>query len=382
MLIPLLGALLGLAIGVFPLVKVFNANRSIGAAIASVPVPTRRPRPEELTPTELAYLVGGATRVGEVVLMDLFLSGRVRRQTRGGFFTLVGPSNAYVTEKDQVRRDIVKAFKDRTGLTARGMIRTATFSRGIDRVRERLADRRLIAHSGELTRSLADFHDAGWVAQRLSFVSTGLLIAGLVLVTAYEQNGWTVALVVVGGVLSVLNGLSSGLYLGRGGRNVTTRTPAGRELLVEAEQTYSVGRIEGRPMVREVALGYTAVIGLARMGREGGQRGRGRDGSGDDAVRVVTDSGSARLVGEPSGRVGEQTPEPREGFELDWGSLCEFADLCSVGGHSISSDGSGSQGASGSHGGSSGGGFFDGGSGDGSGGDSGGGDGGGGGGGD
>ncbi|WP_431868649.1 TIGR04222 domain-containing membrane protein [Nocardiopsis eucommiae] len=376
-LIPILGALLGLAIGVFPLVKVFQAYRSIGAAIASVPVPTRRPRPEELTPNELAHLVGGATRVGEVVLMDLFLSGRVRRQTRGGFFTLVGPSNAYVTEKDQVRRDIVKAFKDRTGLTARGMIRTATFSRGIDRVRERLAERRLIAHSGELTKALADFHDGGWIAQKLSLVSAGLLIGGVVLVTAYEQNGWTVAMIVLGGVLSVLNGLTSGLYLARGGRNVTTRTPAGTEVLVEAERTYSVGRVEERSMVREVALRHVAVIGLGRMGREGGQRGRGVDGSGGDAVRVVTDSGSARLVEESAGRVGERTPEPREGFELDWGSLCEFAGLCSVGGHSVSSDGSGS------HGGSPSGGLFDGGSGDASGGgDSGGGDGGGGGGGD
>jgi uncharacterized protein (TIGR04222 family) len=375
-LIPLLGALLGLAIGLFPLVKVVNAIRVISASVSGVPAPSRQPRPDELTPTELAYLVGGATRVGEVVLLDLFLSGRVRRQARGGFFTLVGPSNAYVTEKDRVRRDIVKAFKDRTGLTARGISRTATFSRGIDRLRERLAERRLIAHSGELTRTLADFHDGGWISQRLSFVGSGLLLAGLVLVTAHEQNGWTVALTVLGGFLSVLNGLSFALYLGRGGRNVSTRTPSGRELLLEAERTYSVDGVEGRSMVREVALGYTAVIGLGRMSREGAGR-RGRDGSSEDAVRVVTDSGSAQLVGESSGGAGERTPEPREGFELGWGDLCEFAGLCSVGGDS------GGSGPSGSHGGSSGGGgLFDGGSGDGSGGDSGGGDGGGGGGGD
>jgi uncharacterized protein (TIGR04222 family) len=353
LLIPLLGGLLGLVLGAFPLVKVVNAGRLIGAAVSAVPEPKRQPEPEDITPPEIAYLVGGATRVGEVALMDLFLSGRIRRQARGGFFTLVGPSNAYVTEKDQVRRDLVKAFRDRTGLTARGMIQTATFSRGIDRVRERLAERRLIAHSSELIKVFADHHDGGWLAQRLSLAGSALVVAGLVLMSAYEQNGWTIALTVLGGVLSVVNGLAWGLYLGRGGRNASTSTTAGRKLVRQAQLGYAVSGAGGRPMVREVALRYTAVVGLGRMSREAGPRGAGRSRSGDESVFVVTHTGSAQVVEESPSRVGEETPEPREGFELDWNSLCEIADLCSVGGDS------GGSGGSGSHGGGPGGGGSD-----------------------
>lgn len=359
LLIPLLGALLGLAASVFPLIKVFRASRSISSAISAVPAPKRKPEPDDLTPPELAYLVGGATRVGEVALMDLFLTGRIRRQRRGGFFTLVGPSNAYVTEKDQVRRDLVKAFKNRTGLTARGMIQAATFSRGIDRVREKLAERRLIAHSGELTKVLADLHDGGWVAQKLSYAGSALVVAGVVLMSVQDPNAWTIALTVLGGVLAVVNGLALGVYLSRGGRNVSTRTAAGRELVRDAESAYAINGAEGRAMVREVALGYTAVVGLNRMGREAEPRERGRGhgqervGSGDDAVRVVTHTGSAQVIEESPGRVGEETPVPREGFELDWGSLCEIADLCAVSGDSGGSGASGS-GGGGSSGGDSG----------------------------
>ncbi|USY23218.1 TIGR04222 domain-containing membrane protein [Nocardiopsis exhalans] len=346
LLIPLLGALLGLAVGVFPLFKVFRSGRSLSAAVSDVPSPERQPEPEDLTPPELAYLVGGATRVGEVALMDLFLSGRIRRQARGGFFTLVGPSNAYVTEKDPVRRDLVKAFKDRTGLTARGMIQTATFSWGIDLVREKLAGRQLIAHSGELVKVLADFHDGGWYAQKLSYAGWGLTAAGVVLMNAQEMNEWTIALTVLGGVLAAVNGLALGLYLVRGGRKTSTSTTAGREVAREAESTYAISGAWGRAMVREVALNYTAVVGLGLMGEVAGPRQRERVGDSDAAVRVVTHSGSAEVVEESSYSVGEETPEPREGFELDWNSLCEMAQLCSVDG--------GSGGSSGDSGGSSG----------------------------
>jgi uncharacterized protein (TIGR04222 family) len=352
-LIPLLGALLGLAVGVFPLFKVFRAGRSLSAAVSAVPSPERQLEPEDLTPPEVAYLVGGPTRVGEVALMDLFLSGRIRRQARGGFFTLVGPSNAYVTEKDQVRRDLVKAFKDRTGMTARGMIQTATFSRGIDRVREKLAGRRLIAHSGELVKVLADFHDGGWYAQKLSYAGWGLTVAGVVLMTAQEMNGWTVALTVLGGVFTAVNGLALGLYLLRGGRKTSTSTAAGRELVRKAESTYAISGAEGRAMVREEALNYTAVVGLGLMGRAAGPRQRERVGGSDAAVRVVTHTGSVQVVEESPHRVGEETPQPREGFELGWGSLCQIADLCAVGGDSGGSGGtsSGGSGPSGGEGG-------------------------------
>ena len=272
LLIPLLGALLGLAVGALPLFKVVKAGKALSAAVSAVPSPQRQPQPEDLTPPELAYLVGGATRVGEVALMDLFLSGRIRRQARGGFFTLVGPSNAYVTEKDQVRRDLVKAFKDRTGLTARGMIQTATFSRGIDRVREKLAGRRLIAHSGELVKVPADFHDGGWYAQKLSYAGWGLTAAGVVVMNAREVNAWTIALTVLGGALAALSGLALVLYLVRGGRKTSTSTTAGRELVRKAESTYAISGAEGRAMVREVALNYTAVVGIGLMGRAAGPR--------------------------------------------------------------------------------------------------------------
>ncbi|WP_026119643.1 TIGR04222 domain-containing membrane protein [Nocardiopsis ganjiahuensis] len=350
LLLPLLGALLGLAVGAVPLFKVVKAGRSIGAATSAVPAPDRRVEPEDLTPSELAHLVGGATRVGEVALMDLFLSGRIRRQARGGFFTLVGPSNAYVTEKDQVRRDLVKAFKDRTGLTARGMIQTATFSRGIDRLREKLAERRLTAHSGELTKLLADHRTGGSHAQWLFFTGSALAAVGGVSVSVQGQNAWTVALTVLGGALAVVSGLAWGLYLARGGRNLSTRTLAGRELVREAERRFAATEAEtaDRVMGRERALVYTAVVGLGRMGRAAKPRERASGGSGDDSVRVVTHTGSAQLIEEGPRRGGEETPEPREGFELDWGSLCEIADLCAVGGGSGGSDGSGSGSGSGS----------------------------------
>ncbi|MGW5877884.1 TIGR04222 domain-containing membrane protein [Nocardiopsis terrae] len=351
LLIPLLGALLGLAAGAFPFFRVFTANRSIRAEVAVVPEPKLPLTPEDLTPAELAYLVGGATRVGEVAFMDLFLSGRIRRQVRSGFFTLVGPSNAYVTEKDPVRRDLVKAFRDRTGLTARGLIQTATSSRGIDRVREKLADRSLIARSEGLAKVLADFHSGGWISRVLAYSGVALFAVGVVLTNAYERDAWTVALAVLGGVLAVLGGLARGLYLGHGGRNASTATAAGKRLLGAATDTYEAAAAEGRTMGREEALRYTAVLGISRMGREASPRDWGRDGSGDDAVRVVTHTGSAQVLEESPRRVGEQTPEPREGFELDWGSLCEIADLCA-------GDGSGSASSGGSSGGDSGGGGF------------------------
>ncbi|GAA1081166.1 hypothetical protein GCM10009642_18680 [Nocardiopsis metallicus] len=354
LLIPLLGALLGLAVGALPLFKVAKAGKALSVALSAVPSPQRQPEPEDLTPPELAYLVGGTTRVGEVALMDLFLSGRIRRQARGGFFTLVGPSNAYVTEKDQVRRDLVKAFKDRTGLTARGMIQTATFSRGIDRVREKLAGRRLIAHFGELVKVLADFHDGGWYAQKLSYAGWGLTVAGVVLMNAQEVNEWMIALTVLGGVLAAVSGLALGLYLARGGRKTSTSTIAGRELAREAESTYAISGAEGRAMVREVALNYTAVVGLGRMGKAAEPRQRERVGDSDAAVRVVTHTGSAQVVEESPHRVGEETPQPREGFELDWNSLCQIADLCAVGGDSGGLGGSGSSSGDSSGGGDSG----------------------------
>lgn len=359
---PLLGALLALAIGAFPLFKVAKAGRSLSAEISAVPSPERQPEADDLTPPELAYLVGGATRVGEVALMDLFLSGRIRRQARGGFFTLVGPSNAYVTEKDQVRRDLVKAFKDRTGLTARGMIQTATFSRGIDRVREKLAARRLIAHSGELIKVLADFHDGGWYAQKFSYTGWGLTAAGVVFMSAQEANEWTIALTVLGGVLAAVSGLALGLYLVRGGRNTSTSTTAGQELVREAESTYAISGAEGRAMVREVALNYAAVVGPGLMAQAAGPRQRERVGGSDAAVRVVTHTGSAQIVEENPRRVGEETPEPREGFELDWNSLCRIADICAVDGDRGGSGGtsSGGSGSSGGEGGGDSGGSSDG----------------------
>lgn len=315
----------------FPLVRVFKAGRSLSAAVSAVPGRKRQPRPEHLTPPELAYLVGGATRVGEVALMDLFLSGRIRRRTRGVFFTLVGPPNAYVTEKDQVRRDLLKAFKDRTALTARGVIQAATFSRGIDRVREKLAGRRLIAHSDELVKVLADFRDGGRYAKKLFYVGWGLTAAGVVLMMAQEVNDWTSVLTVLGGVIVVVNGLALALYLVRGGRNASASTAAGRELVRKAKRTYAISGTAGRAMVREVALSYTAVVGLGRMRRAARPRQHDRVGDGDAAVWVVTDSGTAEVVEESPHREGEQTPEPPEGFELHWGSLCEIADICSVG---------------------------------------------------
>ena len=71
------------------LLSLIVANLSLRRQAARTPEPERVTGVDELSPVELAYLAGGPRRAGRVVLMELFLRGRVRAQRRGGLITLV-----------------------------------------------------------------------------------------------------------------------------------------------------------------------------------------------------------------------------------------------------------------------------------------------------
>lgn len=355
------GALFGGAIGSWPLVSVRAGNRRVLSAIAAVPKPEKPPTPGELSPLELGYLVGGSRRMGEVALMDLFLSGRIRREAESGTLVLVGPSTPYTSEKDPIRRELVQAFKGRTGLSALGLVRAAAFPKGIAWVREQLAERRLLAQSPTLPETLADRQDAGVIAAGLTFLGILTTVAGIALEVLPEAGGWALGVLLLGIVLAVTSGIAWFQYAEEDGKNISTLTRVGKDVAREAEEAYEIREAEGRAMDRETALRYTAVVGLGAMGRQVPPRAFGQDASHDPAARaVILYGGGDGLdghdpVGHDSGGDGSGEGPELSGF--GWDALCRFAGACNVdGGAGGGADGGGTGGDGGGGGGGDGGG--------------------------
>ncbi|GAB3735668.1 TIGR04222 domain-containing membrane protein [Nocardiopsis nanhaiensis] len=354
------GGLLGAAIGSWPLVSVRTGNRRVLSAVAAVPKPEKPPTPGELSPLELGYLVGGSTRMGEVALMDLFLAGRIRREAESGTFVLVGPSTPSTGEKDPIRRELVQAFKGRTGLSALGLVRAATFPKGIAWVREQLAERRLLAQAPELPETLADRQDAGMIAAGLTFLGILTTVAGIALEVLPEVGGWALFVLFLGIVLAVTSGIAWFHYAEEDGKNISTLTRVGKDVAREAEEAYEIREAEGRAMDRETALRYTAVVGLGVMGRQVPPRAFGQEASSDTTPRTVI------LYGEGDGRDGSEpvshdsggdgSGEGGELPEFGWDALCRFAGACNVDGGASGGDGGGTGGDGGGGGGGDGGG--------------------------
>lgn len=145
----------GLAVGSVPLPAILYGRSALRAALREADKSRRiPPDPDDLHPNELALLSGGPVRVGETAIMDAFLDDRIRRQSAGGFLTLVGRLRPYPHEKDLVRKGLVSAFRNRVGVGAREILRKVVAGRGVERLRTDLAASGLIVDSPALRRAL------------------------------------------------------------------------------------------------------------------------------------------------------------------------------------------------------------------------------------
>lgn len=352
----------GLVVGVIPLLTVIRSRVALNAAIKRTPA-WSPPDPDELAPEELAYLAGGPVRVAETVIMDLYLSGRIRHQAAPGFFTLVGPSTPYVHEKSLIRRAIIRAYRDRLGLTAREMMRRAMAGSGMIDIADGLKASRLRVDSPGLSRLLVSREQVPSLIRwmRTLSVLVGVVSGGFYLV---EPGNVFLGLLVGGFAASVMLSVDKAVLDSTGGAVLLATTPAGRAVVAEAKDRYGVVAQSTAELDRESAVRYTAVTGFLAL---------------RDAVpgEIRPRSAPSRTSSAPgsSGGVGDSgTVESSidDGIRLE--SLCGFAEVCqgetggsgsssggdgwgdSGGGDSDSNSGSGDSGGGGGDGGGGGGG--------------------------
>ncbi|WP_159945256.1 TIGR04222 domain-containing membrane protein [Nocardiopsis sp. FR6] len=366
----------GLAVGALPLLGILRASRALRAArrlaadsaAGSGSAPAD---PGDLNPYELALLCGGPVRVGETAVTDAFLHGRVRQRTSGGFFTLVGPSRPYTHEKSPVRRDLVKAFKNRVGVSAREMVRRVVHGKGVQRIRSDLARAGLIIDSDQLRHSLrARGKAAGairWMRTLAVFVAVGG-VGGFLLM---ESVTIPLALLTAGLACAAVLVAAQAVVAATGGPALLPNTPAGDAVVALARERYGLpsGRTSdgGRAsdaMTRDRAVRSTAVTGFLGLRRSASSAGARhlRSGTPRTSSTPSSDSGSASvdnvLYASHPGAVAEAEPESRPDL-IDLDGLCAFADLCqdppgSGAGGGTSGDGGWSGGFPGTGGGSSG----------------------------
>ncbi|MFI6575065.1 TIGR04222 domain-containing membrane protein [Nocardiopsis sp. NPDC050513] len=314
----------GAVVGGSPLVAVLRSRAAIRSAIRRGPGPGTPPDPDELTPAELGYLLGGAVRAAEVAVTDAFLSGRVRQQSAGGFFTLVGPRQSYLSEKDPLRRAILRAFRDRVGVGAREMVRRVVTGRAVDGLRDGLVRRGLIVDSPEIRELLAHRRRRARSANVVIGGAFTLAVVLLVLGSAATLGvAWLTAvgcMGAVGGALAVRVVVAA-----TGGANPSTTTPAGTAVAAEARRRYTASGA----MSRDRALRHTAVTGFRSLRAATSSPGRART----SLKRPAADrSSSGDAVPTVSADASSQT--------YDLHVLCSFAELCQ--GSSSSAGGSSS----------------------------------------
>ncbi|MCY9782491.1 TIGR04222 domain-containing membrane protein [Nocardiopsis sp. EMB25] len=355
----------GLVVGGFPLVTVLRVRAAIRSESGRNPGSGTPANPDDLTPDELGFLLGGAIRAAEVAVTDAFLSGRVRQQSAGGFFTLVGPQRNDPNERDPLRRAIVGAFQDRVGVSAREMVRRVVIGRGVDQLRRGLARRGLIVDSPEIRELLARRKQRAGTANVVIGVALTLAII-LLLFGSATTPGWT-WLIAIGCMGAVGGAIVVRLVLAAtGGVSSSIRTPHGDSVVREAVRRYTASGA----MSQDRALRHTAVTGFRSLRANTSAPGRA-------PIRATGSSADRSYSGDgvPAGYSSSES--------YDLGNLCWFAELCqgssgSAGGFSGSGDGWGgglATGTGSSSSGSSGdgGGWFGGGDGGGGGGDGGGG---------
>ncbi|PDP89129.1 TIGR04222 domain-containing membrane protein [Glycomyces fuscus] len=388
--------IVGLVVGGIPLSAVLNGRSALKAALRSSS-PTRRTPldPDELEPNELALLAGGPVRVGETAVMDAFLHGRLRQQSAGGLFTLVGPSRPHTHEKNGVRRELVRVFRNRVGVSALEMLRRVVNGQGVEKLRTGLAGAGLIVDSPRLRRALRRRERAPRTVRRMRTLSL-LVAAGGAAVFFLGEPGATALGLLAGGLAASAALVASQVVMtATGGPSLSPNTPAGNAVLELARERYgspeegtaradSTGTRSADRMTRDHAVRYTAVTGFRSLRESVSLRQGGRTPSVPDPAGAQQDPVAVAAHTGGSGGTGDTDSD-----SVSLETLCSFAGLCQgsgdPGGRS-NGGGSGSEGWGGDFGhyGDGGGWGGDGGSGGGWGGDggSGGGDGGGGGGGD
>ncbi|WP_327137020.1 TIGR04222 domain-containing membrane protein, partial [Nocardiopsis sp. RV163] len=322
--LPLAASLIaGLVIGGVPLSVVLRGGSALRAALRR-PAPTDQPPPDPdgLEPNELALLAGGPVRVGETAVMDAFLSGRIRQQSAGGLFTLVGPSRPYTHERDGVRRELVKVFRKRVGVSALEMLRRIVAGRGVEKLRAGLAESDLIVDSPQLRRALRRRERTPRTIRRMGSVAI-LAAAGAAVLFLVEPGTVALGLLVAGlGALAALVAAQVAMAA-TGGPTLSPNTPAGNAVLELARRRYGVpeagstGAAPAGTMARDHAVRHTAVTGFRSLRASASRQQVSRAGSGHGSAHVQQDPvpAAAHTGGADSGAVTLE-------------SLCLFAELC------------------------------------------------------
>ncbi|WP_150243319.1 TIGR04222 domain-containing membrane protein [Nocardiopsis quinghaiensis] len=274
-------AAVGLVVGSVPLPAVLRGRFALSAALSRVARSRRTPPdPDALHPNELALLSGGPVRVGETAVMDALLHGRVRQRSEGGFLTLVGRFRPHPHEKDPVRRDLVAAFRNRVGVSAREMLRRVVTGRGVERLRDDLAVSGLIVDSPRLRQALRRRARTPGTIRGMRVASL-LVAAGGAGVFFFVEPGNTALALLAGGLASAaVLAIAQVVLAATGGPSLSPNTPAGNAVVELAGQRYGVPTAQADDpcpadrMTCDRAVRYTAVTGFRAL-REAASRSQG-----------------------------------------------------------------------------------------------------------
>ncbi len=347
--------IVGLVIGGIPLSAALKGGSALRSALrTSSPARRTPPDPDGLEPNELALLAGGPVRVGETAVMDAFLHGRVRQQSAGGLFTLVGPSRPYTHEKDGIRRELVRVFRKRVGVSALEMLRRIVSGQGVEKLRTGLAESGLIVDSPRLRRALRRRERAPGTIRWMR--SVALLAAAVGAAVFFLAEPGAIALGLLGGGLSASAALvaSQVVMAATGGPSLSPNTPAGNAVLELARQRYgasAAGSAGADPtsthptdgMTRDHAVRHTAVTGFRSLRASASRQQVSRTRSDQESAQLQQDPVpvSAHTGGgaDPGGAGGAGGADP-DSVSLE--TLCSFAELCQGPGGSDGRSGGGS----------------------------------------
>ncbi|NYH53972.1 uncharacterized protein (TIGR04222 family) [Nocardiopsis arvandica] len=320
----------GLAVGSVPLPAILYGRSALRAALREADKSRRiPPDPDDLHPNELALLSGGPVRVGETAIMDAFLDDRIRRQSAGGFLTLVGRLRPYPHEKDLVRKGLVSAFRNRVGVGAREILRKVVAGRGVERLRTDLAASGLIVDSPALRRALGRRARTPGTIRGMRAVSL-LVAAGGAGVFLLVEPGATALAFLVGGLACTAALVAAQAVLtATGGPSPSPNTPAGNTVVERAAQRYGVPSARATDtrsvdrMTRDRAVRYTAVTGFRALREAAPRR---RDGRASSARRSPDTHQDPSLAVVHAGGTEDAGGTDTDSVLLE--DLCAFADLC------------------------------------------------------
>lgn len=345
-----LGALLlGLLLGGWPAIHLIRADRGIRRHIEQVPPPTDHTDADSLSPTELAYLAGGAKRVGQVAVMDLLLTKRARMRRLRGSISLTGPGIR--PEKDPVRRAAIAACRRKVAVPSEEIIEKVAESDAVGDLGRELARRGLVAVSDELPRLIERRNAAKYLLKGFGIIGWLLVVAcGVLLLFGSGLNLWALIGLIFGAALIVPGLITKGQEarftdpLEDKDAEFVPLTTAGGSLLRQATERYELSGIVEREMVHGDALRTCALHGPTRMS----ELGRALTAKTSNSRRSSSD---ATVV--VAGGAETPTESPGGGGSLTWTEVCEFASVCV---DSASDGGSGGSWGWGDFGGSDGGG--------------------------